>query len=56
MRPLLFALIYVSIPAAIAGGLYLSQITAGVGGLVFACYLGIMARLVQAHLHNLEQR
>lgn len=32
----------------------ITQVTLGISGICFACYLGIMARLAQASLHQSE--
>ena len=54
MKGILFALIIGAIMLAVVGGYYLTQITAGVGGIAAACLLGILARLVQASIHHRE--
>jgi heme exporter protein D len=37
---------------ALGSWLFVTQATAGVAGLCFACFLGILARLVQAERHH----
>lgn len=42
------ALLLAAIICLIAGGLYLTKVTAGVGGIAAACFFAIVARIVQA--------
>jgi len=44
----MYAFIVVGFICLIAGVLYLTQITAGVGGIAAACFFGILARIAQA--------
>ncbi len=45
-------LLFIGVVCLVAGGLYLTKITAGVGGIAAACFFGIVARIVQAHIHH----
>jgi hypothetical protein len=45
-------LIFIGVICLVAGGLYLTKITAGVGGIAAACFFGIIARIYQAHIHH----
>jgi len=49
-------LVIIGTVCLILGALYLTKITAGVGGIAAACFFGIVARIVQAHFHNKERR
>lgn len=45
-------LVAVALLSAAGGVASLSNATAGVGGIAFACFLGILARVVQAERHH----
>lgn len=45
-----------SLVAALVGVNKLTNATLGVGLIAFACYLGILTRLLQASLHNREDQ
>ena len=49
-------LILGGILAAIAGLLFMSQATTGVGLLAAACFVAILARIAQAAKHHAERR
>jgi hypothetical protein len=48
-------LLFIGVVCLVAGGLYLTRVTAGVGGIAAACFFGIVARIVQAGRHHKEQ-
>jgi hypothetical protein len=45
-------LLFVGVVCLIAGVMYLTQLTAGVGGIAAACFFAIVARIAQAHEHS----
>jgi hypothetical protein len=52
MKLLFLILIVTSAAVAVLAIGYLTQITLGVGIMAGACYLGIVARIVQAEIHS----
>ena len=48
-------LVAVGFICLIAGVLYMTKITAGVGGIAAACFFGIVARIAQAHAHHKDK-